>query len=52
MPGVELNSVAKSFGPVKVIHGVDLQIDEGEFTVFVGPVGLRQVDLAEARRRT
>ena len=36
---LELNSIKKSFGPVDVIHGVDLQIEEGEFIVFVGPSG-------------
>jgi lactose/L-arabinose transport system ATP-binding protein len=39
MSGVELKSVVKSFGDVKVIHGVDLKVDDGEFCVFVGPSG-------------
>ena len=39
MAGLELRQVKKSFGSVKVIHGVDLDIDDGEFTVFVGPSG-------------
>ena len=39
MTGVQMHKVAKTFGDVKVIHGVDLQIDDGEFTVFVGPSG-------------
>ena len=29
----------KSFGPVSVIKGVDLDIEQGEFVVFVGPSG-------------
>ena len=36
---LELKQIRKSFGPVHVIHGVDLQIEEGEFVVFVGPSG-------------
>ncbi|WP_181699635.1 ABC transporter ATP-binding protein [Chthonobacter albigriseus] len=39
MASVELSRVAKTFGPVPVIHGVDLSIEHGEFTVFVGPSG-------------
>ena len=39
MPGVKLSKVEKSFGPAKVIHGVSMEIDRGEFAVFVGPSG-------------
>ncbi len=39
MSGVSLNSVIKKYGDVQVVHGVDLQIDDGEFCVFVGPSG-------------
>jgi multiple sugar transport system ATP-binding protein len=39
MSTLELKSITKSFGPVKVIHGIDLAIKHGEFTVFVGPSG-------------
>ena len=39
MAKVELEGVHKSFGPVDVIHGVDLDIEDGEFIVFVGPSG-------------
>jgi len=37
MSGVTLNTVKKSYGDVQVIHGVDLDIEDGEFCVFVGP---------------
>jgi multiple sugar transport system ATP-binding protein len=37
--GMRLRQVRKSFGPVEVIHGVDLVVEEGEFVVFVGPSG-------------
>ncbi|WP_109477376.1 sn-glycerol-3-phosphate ABC transporter ATP-binding protein UgpC [Paraburkholderia sp. C35] len=39
MAQIELKGVRKSFGPATVIHGVDLQIADGEFCVFVGPSG-------------
>ena len=39
MADVVLRDVEKSFGPVRVIHGVDLDIASGEFVVFVGPSG-------------
>ena len=39
MPGVKLTKVEKSFGAVKVIHGVSMEIERGEFAVFVGPSG-------------
>ncbi|MEM6579437.1 MAG: sn-glycerol-3-phosphate ABC transporter ATP-binding protein UgpC [Pseudomonadota bacterium] len=39
MSGLTLRDVKKSYGPVDVIHGVDLDISEGEFVVFVGPSG-------------
>jgi lactose/L-arabinose transport system ATP-binding protein len=39
MSGVTLNGVTKQFGEVRVIHGVDLVVEEGEFCVFVGPSG-------------
>jgi lactose/L-arabinose transport system ATP-binding protein len=39
MTGVTLEKVAKRFGDVQVIHGVDLKIEDGEFCVFVGPSG-------------
>ncbi len=39
MSGVTLTKLVKKYGDVQVIHGVDLQINEGEFCVFVGPSG-------------
>ena len=39
MTAVELTNIKKSFGNVDVIKGVDLDIEEGEFVVFVGPSG-------------
>ena len=39
MSGVTLRNVTKSYGSVEVIKGVDIDVEEGEFCVFVGPSG-------------
>ena len=39
MAGVSFRDVKKNFGPVKVIHGVTMDVDDGEFVVIVGPSG-------------
>ncbi len=39
MAALTLADVRKSFGATDVLHGIDLSIGDGEFTVFVGPSG-------------
>lgn len=39
MAGLSLTSVVKRFGSFEIIHGVDLEVEDGEFVVFVGPSG-------------
>ncbi len=39
MAFLELKGIVKEFGPVRTIKGIDLQINKGEFIVFVGPSG-------------
>ena len=39
MANVSLKSIRKSYGKVEVIKGVDIDINDGEFVVFVGPSG-------------
>ncbi|MEP3277820.1 MAG: sn-glycerol-3-phosphate ABC transporter ATP-binding protein UgpC [Stappiaceae bacterium] len=39
MTGVVLKNVTKSYGAVNVIPDLSLEIEEGEFVVFVGPSG-------------
>ena len=39
MASVTIQSVKKSFGETAVLHGVDIDIADGSFTVLVGPSG-------------
>ncbi|HVG47599.1 MAG TPA: ABC transporter ATP-binding protein [Rubellimicrobium sp.] len=39
MGSLQLQGLRKSFGKTEVIKGVDLQVRDGEFVVFVGPSG-------------
>ncbi|WP_281976457.1 ABC transporter ATP-binding protein [Pseudorhizobium flavum] len=39
MGSITLSRVSKSFGEAKVIRSIDLEIQDGEFVVFVGPSG-------------
>jgi len=39
MTAVTLSKVVKAYGDNAVIHGIDLEIQSGEFVVFVGPSG-------------
>ena len=39
MAAVTIDNVFKSFGSVQVIHGVSVDIQDGEFVILVGPSG-------------
>ncbi len=39
MASVEIRDVRKSFGTTAVIHGVSIDISDGEFVILVGPSG-------------
>ncbi|HJV60095.1 MAG TPA: sn-glycerol-3-phosphate ABC transporter ATP-binding protein UgpC [Albitalea sp.] len=39
MGTVSLQGIEKFYGATQVVHGVDLQVRQGEFLVFVGPSG-------------
>src|ERR671910_478732 len=39
MASVEIREVTKSFGATPVIHGVSVDIEDGEFVILVGPSG-------------
>ena len=39
MGSLNLSSIRKSFGHVDVLKGIDLDVKDGEFVIFVGPSG-------------
>src|SRR6201989_3314659 len=39
MASVTLQNVEKGYGALRILHGVDLEIADGEFVVLVGPSG-------------
>jgi multiple sugar transport system ATP-binding protein len=61
MASVTIQAVKKNFGDVAILHGVDIDIRDGSFTVLVGPsgcgkstllrmiAGLEQIDGGEIR---
>jgi multiple sugar transport system ATP-binding protein len=45
MSEVTLSSIRKNYGPLEVLHGVDLAVEDGEFLVLVGPSGCGKTTL-------
>ncbi len=39
MASIDIKNIQKAYGHVQVLHGVDLEIKDGEFVVLVGPSG-------------
>ena len=39
MATVSIRNVRKSFGSTEVLHGVSVEIEDGEFVILVGPSG-------------
>ncbi|HZX29315.1 MAG TPA: sn-glycerol-3-phosphate ABC transporter ATP-binding protein UgpC [Telluria sp.] len=39
MANLTLSGIRKSYGEHTILHGIDLQVEDGEFVVFVGPSG-------------
>ena len=39
MSAITLRSIVKRYGAVEVVHGIDLEVEEGEFVVLLGPSG-------------
>ncbi len=39
MAQVTIRDIRKNYGPLEVIHGVDIDIEDGQFVVLVGPSG-------------
>ena len=45
MARITLSDLRKSYGPQEVIHGVSIDIADGEFIVIVGPSGCGKLSL-------
>ena len=39
MASLKIKNATKKYDDLEVIHGIDLDIQDGEFCVFVGPSG-------------
>ena len=39
MPVITFKNLRKAYGSAEIIHGIDLVMEDHEFTVFVGPSG-------------
>jgi len=45
MAFVEIESLVKAFGDARILHGISLEVEKQEFTVFVGPSGCGKTTL-------
>ncbi|MBV8118345.1 MAG: ABC transporter ATP-binding protein [Alphaproteobacteria bacterium] len=48
MSGVVVRGLAKSYGPVRALRGIDLVVEPGEFAVLLGPSGCGKSSLLGA----
>jgi multiple sugar transport system ATP-binding protein len=48
MSAVAVRGLSKSFGPLRVLHDIDLSVESGEFTVLLGPSGCGKSTLLNA----
>ena len=54
MAELALRSLTKAYGQTEVLHGIDLEVADGEFVVLVGPSGcgksttLRLIEIGRA----
>lgn len=39
MANLKLHNLTKAYGKIEVVHGINLEVHDGEFLVFVGPSG-------------
>jgi ABC-2 type transport system ATP-binding protein len=46
-PVIEVKAVYKSFNTVQAVNGIDLRIDDGQFTALLGPNGAGKTTLVE-----
>ena len=50
MAQVKIRDLFKSYGSTEVIHGLDVDIEDGEFVVLVGPSGCGKTSLLRRLR--
>lgn len=48
MAHLKIENLGKSYGALKVLHGINLEVPSGEFVVFVGPSGCGKSTLLRA----
>ena len=48
MSAVSVSGLSKSFGPLRVLHDIELSVESGEFTVLLGPSGCGKSTLLNA----
>ena len=48
MSAVSVSGLSKSFGPLRVLHNIELAVEAGEFTVLLGPSGCGKSTLLNA----
>jgi multiple sugar transport system ATP-binding protein len=48
MSGVVVRGLVKSYGPLRALHGIDLVVEPGDFTVLLGPSGCGKSTLLNA----
>ena len=39
MASVSIRNVRKRYGPTTILHGIDIEVEDGEFLILVGPSG-------------
>lgn len=39
MADIQIEKIVKTYGSIRAVHGVDLQVENGDFVAFVGPSG-------------
>ena len=52
MGSVAIRDVRKAYGAVEMLHGVSIEIADGEFVVLVGPSGCGKSTLLQHACRT
>ena len=49
---LDVKNVEGGYGSVKIIHGIDMHVDEGEFVTIIGPNGCGKSTLIKIIKNT